>query len=246
MNVFTTSLAGPSTSRRTLAVLSSTLTHRSFHSSPSTLSHIGSTPLPIPSTVTLIIPPPALRRSVTITGPLGSTSVPIPSAVTLSPPTESNPILSVAVQAASQKDQKALWGLTRALLGNAVFGVSEGYKLGIRLVGVGYRAAVEPIPPSLQFEAPKTLNTSSASQRSSSTSLSTHRLNLKLGYAHPILIPIPPHITVTTPQPTRIILSGIDKQKLGLFAAMIRRYRKPEPYRGKVSVRRRWLNVSHG
>jgi large subunit ribosomal protein L6 len=60
---------------------------------------------------------------------------------------------------------------------------------------------------------------------------------LKLGYAHPILIPIPEGITVTTPQPTRIVLQGVDKQKLGLFAAMIRRWRKPEPYRGKVSGR---------
>jgi hypothetical protein len=71
----------------------------------------------------------------------------------------------------------------------------------------------------------------------SSTANATHRINLKLGYAHPILIPIPEGITVTTPQPTRIVLQGVDKQKLGLFAAMIRRWRKPEPYRGKVSGR---------
>ncbi len=238
MNILTTSLAGPSTSRLTVSALTSTFqSRRSFHSSPSSCSHIGSTPLPIPSTVSLSIPPPSTsRRSITVTGPLGSTSLLIPLPINLSPPTESNPVLSVAVQDASRKDQKALWGLTRALLGNAVFGVSEGYKLAIRLVGVGYRAAVEPIPPSQQFEAPKALNTSSASQRTTSTSQSTHRLNIKLGYAHPILIPIPPHITVTTPQPTRIVLGGIDKQKLGLFAAMIRRWRKPEPYRGKVSI----------
>jgi large subunit ribosomal protein L6 len=58
---------------------------------------------------------------------------------------------------------------------------------------------------------------------------------MKLGYAHPIYIDIPADITVTTPQPTRIVLSGTDKQRLGLFAAKIRRWRKPEPYRGKVS-----------
>lgn len=57
---------------------------------------------------------------------------------------------------------------------------------------------------------------------------------MKLGYAHPIYIDIPADITVTTPQPTRIVLSGTDKQRLGLFAAKIRRWRKPEPYRGKV------------
>jgi large subunit ribosomal protein L6 len=65
--------------------------------------------------------------------------------------------------------------------------------------------------------------------------LPTERLNMKLGYAHPILIDIPAGITVTTPAPTKIVLSGTDKQKLGLFAAKIRRWRKPEPYRGKVS-----------
>lgn len=67
--------------------------------------------------------------------------------------------------------------------------------------------------------------------------LPTERLNMKLGYAHPIYVDIPAGITVTTPQPTRIVLQGTDKQKLGLFAEKIRRWRKPEPYRGKVSFR---------
>lgn len=143
------------------------------------------------------------------------------------------------------KEQKALWGLTRALLANAVTGVSEGYRLTLRLVGVGYRGAVEPIPDALKrvmllnygrrvaSGGANTTSNSSSNDASSEVSLPTQRLNLKLGYAHPIYVEIPPGITVTTPQPTRIVLQGIDKQKLGLFAEKIRRWRKPEPYRGK-------------
>ncbi|KAJ9110901.1 hypothetical protein QFC19_001410 [Naganishia cerealis] len=127
--------------------------------------------------------------------------------------------------------QKAVWGLTRALLANALTGVSEGYRLALRLVGVGYRANVEDIPQSLRDIA--TRIPTSRTAPSTTAVAPTQRLNLKLGYAHPIYIDIPTDITVTTPQPTRIVLSGTDKQRLGLFAAKIRRWRKPEPYRGK-------------
>lgn len=194
-------------------------------------------PIQIPESVTISLPinsisptlppsSPSAQRLVTISGPLGSQNVPILPPVILNQ-TSSN--LTVTVHDTEQKSQRSLWGLTRSLINNAVTGVATGYTVELRLVGVGYRAAVEPIPQvflDLQSQMPRS---------SASGDPSTLRLNLKLGYAHPILIDIPAGITVTNPLPTKIVLAGIDKQTLGQFAAKIRRWRKPEPYRGKVS-----------
>lgn len=236
--------------------------HRTFSSTPTQHSQIGKLPLTIPSGVTLHLPPSltlpssipptsaSARRSIRITGPLGEHVLPISSAIVLQPPSSFIPSssssgtitagsLSLSVQDPTTKSQKALWGLTRALLANALTGVSEGYRLALRLVGVGYRANVEEIPESLRSIASRIPKRAAASSKLNTDEPSlappTHRLNMKLGYAHPIYIDIPSDITVTTPQPTRIVLSGTDKQRLGLFAAKIRRWRKPEPYRGKVS-----------
>nr|CRX79174.1 hypothetical protein ls5931a1_00001 [Leucosporidium scottii] len=133
--------------------------------------------------------------------------------------TQATPQYSVRVDDPTVKHQRAVWGLTRSLLANAIVGVSAGYSLSLRLVGVGYRAAVEPIPSSPSTSAPST-----------STSISTHRLNLKLGYAHPVLINLPADVTAATPSTTTITLTGIDKQRLGEVAARIRSWRVPEPY----------------
>jgi large subunit ribosomal protein L6 len=126
------------------------------------------------------------------------------------------------------------------LINNAIKGVSEGYTVELKLVGVGYRGAVEPIPKvflDLQSQMPRTARPAKpGAPPYVLPPLPKERLNMKLGYAHPVLIDIPAGITVTTPAPTKIVLSGTDKQKLGLFAAKIRRWRKPEPYRGKVST----------
>lgn len=104
----------------------------------------------------------------------------------------------------------------RAHLQNSVVGVSEGHICILRLVGVGYRATVEdtaitkrPAYPGQKF------------------------VSLKLGYAHPIELPVPHGVKATVPQPTRILLEGCDKQAVTQFAAEIRRWRKPEPYKGK-------------
>ncbi|GHJ89327.1 hypothetical protein NliqN6_5729 [Naganishia liquefaciens] len=228
---------------------------RTFTTSRPAHSQIGKLPLTIPSGVTLDLPPhlalPAhiphqsasAKRAITIRGPLGQHVLSIPAPIVLRPPTTAasasssrltSGTLSLAVQDPTTKSQKALWGLTRALLANALTGVSEGYRLALRLVGVGYRAHVEEIPESLRNIASRI--PARATQTSTPTPTlapPTHRLNMKLGYAHPIYVDIPSDITVTTPQPTRIVLSGTDKQRLGLFAAKIRRWRKPEPYRGK-------------
>lgn len=102
------------------------------------------------------------------------------------------------------KQARTNWGLSRAMLKNIVTGVSDGFSKRLEINGVGYKAAVQG----------KTLN-------------------LALGYSHDINFPIPDGIKVETPKPTEIIISGIDRQKVGQVAAEIREFRGPEPYKGK-------------
>lgn len=99
-----------------------------------------------------------------------------------------------------------MWGTTRATIQNMVTGVTDSYTTILRIVGVGYRATLDA---------------------------SSNSLSMKLGYAHNIDVQIPSGLNVKVPQPTRIIINGTDKQAVGAFAAKIRGYRKPEPYRGK-------------
>ena len=107
-------------------------------------------------------------------------------------------------------------GTTRAYVNNHVLGVSEGHVAILRLVGVGYRASVEE-----------------TSKHFTPAYLGQQYLNLRLGYAHPIDMAIPQGVKASTPQPTRILLEGPDKEVLKQFAAEIREWRKPEPYKGK-------------
>lgn len=107
-------------------------------------------------------------------------------------------------------------GTTRAYVNNHVLGVSEGHVAVLRLVGVGYRASVEQ-----------------TSKHFTPAYLGQQYLNLRLGYAHPIDMAIPEGVKASTPQPTRILLEGPDKEVLKQFAAEIRAWRKPEPYKGK-------------
>ncbi|KAK1229871.1 54S ribosomal protein L6 mitochondrial [Marasmius sp. AFHP31] len=93
--------------------------------------------------------------------------------------------------------------------------MTEGFTVPLYLVGVGYRAALEEDP------------------RGTSDGGNGKRLHMKLGYSHSIFVPIPPHIKAEVPTPTKIVVSCTDKHLLGLFAAKIRGYRKPEPYKGK-------------
>nr|AER30238.1 putative ribosomal protein L6 [Sporobolomyces longiusculus] len=211
------------------------LLRRQFSSSPRVPSHVGSAPIPYPPAVTFEFATLAAQSgpdpssSLVIQGPKGRLAVNVPSFVNIDfsvPPTSdavvagstSPPasLLSVAVKDASIKQQQAAWGLTRSLVANAVRGVSEGYTLSLRLVGVGYRAAVEDLAPS-----------------PSGSPTPRQRLNLKLGFAHPVLIALPPDVVASTPSSTTITLSGIDKQRLGEVAARIRSWRVPEPYNGK-------------
>jgi large subunit ribosomal protein L6 len=102
------------------------------------------------------------------------------------------------------KEARSLWGLSRTLVQNIFTGVTDGFETRLEINGVGYRAQVEG-----------------------------KALNLALGYSHDVKFPIPEGISIQTPRPTEIVVSGIDKQKVGQVAAEIRRWRPPEPYKGK-------------
>ena len=102
------------------------------------------------------------------------------------------------------KPHRSMHGLYRSLINNMVVGVTKGFEKVLLIEGVGYRASVEG-----------------------------GKLNLAMGYSHPVLIDAPANITFETPAPTRIVIKGIDKQAVGAIAADIRAVRKPEPYHGK-------------
>jgi large subunit ribosomal protein L6 len=174
------------------------------------VSNIGKKPIAFATSVTLTPTPTALR----IEGPLGKTSIPLHPFVRLNI-LDSNS-LEVSVEEPSIKHQRSMWGTTRTLIHNAIVGMTEGYSLPLYLVGVGFRALLEEDP------------------RGTSAASGGRRLNMKVGWSHPIYVPIPPHINADVPTPTKIVLSCNDKQQLGQFAAKVRSYRKPEPYKGKV------------
>jgi len=112
-----------------------------------------------------------------------------------------------------------MWGTTRAYLHNHIIGVSEGHSTILRMVGVGYRATIESsaTTKSAEYEGQKFVS-------------------LKVGYSHPIEMGVPKGVTASTPQPTRILLEGPEKEVVNQFAAKIRKWRVPEPYKGKVSL----------
>ena len=103
-----------------------------------------------------------------------------------------------------KKQTKQLHGTTRALLHNMVVGVSEGFEKRLELVGIGFRSAI-----------------------------SGKQLTLNVGYSHPVVFDLWDDVKVECATPTEIVVSGIDKQKVGEFAANVRAVRKPEPYKGK-------------
>lgn len=123
---------------------------------------------------------------------------------------------SVSVSNPEIPQQRAMWGTIRALLQHYVTGVSEGHVCVLSLVGVGFRASIEPKASTVQASFP-----------------GQQFVSLKVGFSHPVELPIPLGIQASTPQPTRILLESVDKQMLKHFAAEIREWRRPEPYKGK-------------
>ena len=98
----------------------------------------------------------------------------------------------------------AMWGTSRTLVSNLIAGVTKGFETKLEITGVGYRATVQG-----------------------------KNLQIALGFSHDVIYPIPDGIAIATPKPTEIVVSGIDKQKVGQVAAEIRAFRPPEPYKGK-------------
>jgi large subunit ribosomal protein L6 len=104
-----------------------------------------------------------------------------------------------------QRHNRALHGLSRSLVNNMVTGVSAGFTKELEIVGVGYRAIAQ----------------------------GPNRIELALGFSHPVFVDAPAGITFEVPAPTRVVVKGIDKELVGQVAANIRKIRKPEPYKGK-------------
>ena len=161
------------------------------------MSRIGKMPVAVPAGVEVTI---ADGNLVTVKGPKGTLTQQLEPSMTIR---QEGAELLVS-RPNDEKENRALHGLTRALLHNMVVGVTEGYKKSLEINGVGYRAAKEG-----------------------------NKLILTIGYSHPVEVSEIPGITIEVPQPTQIVISGCDKQMVGQFAAEVREKRPPEPYKGK-------------
>ena len=167
------------------------------------MSRIGKQPIPVPAGVTVAIEP----ERVTVNGPKGELSERIPRDITVkqSPREDGDGGDQLVVTRPSDRgEHRALHGLTRTLVANMVVGVTDGFEKRLEIQGVGYRAQ-----------------------------LRGRDLELALGYSHPVSIKAPDGIEFEVPLPTRIVVRGASKQQVGEVAAIIRKQRKPEPYKGK-------------
>jgi large subunit ribosomal protein L6 len=160
------------------------------------MSRIGKKPIPIPDKVKIEVKPDA----VVVTGPKGSVSNPIPPGIRF----ETKDKQFFAIRQDDSGPQRAFHGLARALVANAVKGVTDGFRKELDIVGVGYRA-----------EARK------------------NSVVFTLGFSHPIEYPIPPGINITVDKQTKLVVSGVDRQLVGQVAANIRLLKKPDPYKNK-------------
>jgi large subunit ribosomal protein L6 len=160
------------------------------------MSRIGRLPIAVPSGVEIAI----TGSHVVITGPKGTLERDIAPQLSL---VREDGVLRVE-RPNDSKQSRELHGLTRTLLSNMVTGVTTGYRKGLEITGVGYRAQ-----------------------------LVGRKLQLALGYSHPIEIDPPEGISFEVETPTRLAVTGIDKEQVGHMAARIRATRKPEPYKGK-------------
>jgi large subunit ribosomal protein L6 len=167
------------------------------------MSRIGKQPIPVPAGVTVAIEP----ERVTVNGPKGELSERIQRdmKVEQTPRGDGSDGDQILVTRPSDRgEHRALHGLTRTLIANMVQGVTDGFEKRLEIQGVGYRAQ-----------------------------LRGRDLELALGYSHPVSIKAPDGIEFEVPLPTRIVVRGASKQQVGEVAALIRKQRKPEPYKGK-------------
>lgn len=161
------------------------------------MSRIGRLPIQVPSGVNITI---ADGNFVTVKGPKGELKQQLPQVMSLQ---LDNGVLTVA-RPDDTKQNKALHGLTRALLQNMVVGVTQGYSIALDMVGVGYRAQKQG-----------------------------NKLVLTVGYSHPVEFEDTADYEFEVPAPTKIVVKGINKQIVGNVAANVRKVREPEPYLGK-------------
>jgi len=160
------------------------------------MSRIGRLPVSIPQGVTLTVS----KDAVQVKGPKGTLVTPLPGGIKCA--LENGE--AVLARRNDERTQRALHGLARALLANAVKGVSAGWTRDLEIQGIGYRANVQG-----------------------------KNVEFALGYSHPVVYPIPEGVSITVEKQTRVSVSGADRQKVGQVAAEIRSLRPPEPYKGK-------------
>lgn len=160
------------------------------------MSRIGKAPVEIPGGVEVDLS----DRTVRISGPKGELTVPVGRGVEVKQEDSS----LVLTRDSESPDHRAMHGLTRSLVNNAVVGVTDGFAKTLVISGVGYRAQLQG-----------------------------QNLSLQVGFSHPVLVQPREGIQFELPNPTTIIVRGIDKQEVGQTAAEIRAVRRPEPYKGK-------------
>jgi len=160
------------------------------------VSRVGKQPIPIPSGVTVTLD----KQKITLKGPKGSLEREIRPEIEVK-------VVDDQIEVSRQNDerlQRALHGLTRALIANMVKGVHEGFRKSLEIVGVGYKVE-----------------------------LKGNALMFTLGYSHSILLKAPPSVTFEVEKPTLFHVDGIDRELVGQVAAAARAFRKPDPYKGK-------------
>ncbi|MBW2499564.1 MAG: 50S ribosomal protein L6 [Deltaproteobacteria bacterium] len=160
------------------------------------MSRIGKQAISIPDGVTVNVG----SGEIQVKGPKGSLSGPIPGGIVAK--VEDGQL--VLERPDDKRESRAMHGLARALVNNMVVGVSEGFRKGLEIEGVGYRAEVKG-----------------------------KSLNLLLGFSHPVEMPVPEGLTVEVEANTKVSIEGADRQVVGQFAADVRSLRPPEPYKGK-------------
>jgi len=160
------------------------------------MSRIGKLPIPLPSGVTVDVKP----GQAIVKGPKGQLVVDFDPDIEIK--IEDGQV--IVKRPTDNRRHRSLHGLTRALLANAITGVSEGYVKELEIKGIGYRAKMQG-----------------------------DKIELSIGFSHPVIITAPEGITLEVPEPTKIKVSGIDKQKVGQVAANIRAIRPPDAYHGK-------------
>ncbi|MGH9868810.1 MAG: 50S ribosomal protein L6 [Candidatus Polarisedimenticolia bacterium] len=160
------------------------------------MSRIGRLPVKLPQGVSVTV----AAESLQVKGPKGTLSTPLPGGIGCKVQDGS----ALLTRRNDERRQRALHGLSRALLANAVKGVSTGWSRELEIQGIGYRATV-----------------------------AGKNVEFALGYSHPVVYPIPEGVSITVEKQTRLMVTGADRQRVGQAAAEIRSLRPPEPYKGK-------------